>query len=147
MLSSEARQAYALHTVDQAVRASHLVIDQVEEDRVLKEGDKILIAHRRLFEKDEPRFFVGFVEAYECGIVKSTGYSYVRDPMNGQLIKKAERRTKLVSLSAGTVIVYLLPEEVLFDSVWFTTEAGHMTLTDGKQFTMNLTEFTHSGRV
>ena len=29
-----------------------------EFDMLLKEGDKILVAHRRLFEKDEVRFFV-----------------------------------------------------------------------------------------
>jgi hypothetical protein len=113
---------------------------------MLKEGDKILIAHRRLFEKDEPRFFIGLVEAYEAGIVKSVGYSYARDLMNGQVIKKLEKRTKLVSLLTGTVIVYLLPEEVVFDKVYFITEAGHLTATDGQRFSMNLTEYIHSGR-
>jgi hypothetical protein len=44
---------------------------------MLKEGDKILIAHRRLFEKDDVRFFVGRVDAYEA----ATGHSYVRDIM------------------------------------------------------------------
>ena len=42
---------------------------------VLKEGDNILVAHRRLFEKDEVRFFVGRVDAYEAGIVKAPGHS------------------------------------------------------------------------
>jgi len=32
---------------------------------LLKEGDKILVAHRRLFEKDAVRFLVGRAEAWE----------------------------------------------------------------------------------
>jgi hypothetical protein len=38
-----------------------------EFDMLLKEGDKILVAHRRLFEKDEVRFFVGQVAACATG--------------------------------------------------------------------------------
>jgi hypothetical protein len=34
---------------------------------LLKEGDKIRVTHRRLFEKDEVRLFVGQVEACETG--------------------------------------------------------------------------------
>jgi hypothetical protein len=36
---------------------------------LLKVGDKILVAHRRLYDKDEERFFVGRIEAYEAGVV------------------------------------------------------------------------------
>jgi hypothetical protein len=38
---------------------------------LLKTGDKILIAHPRLFESDQDRFFVGQVEDYEAGVVAS----------------------------------------------------------------------------
>jgi hypothetical protein len=76
---------------------------------LLKEGDKILVAHRRLFEKDEVRFFVGRVEVCESGIVKATGHSYLRDALRGQLVEKADERTKILSLSSGTLVVYQLP--------------------------------------
>jgi hypothetical protein len=33
---------------------------------LLKAADRILVAHRRLFEKDVVRFFVGEVEAYDA---------------------------------------------------------------------------------
>jgi hypothetical protein len=32
---------------------------------LLEQGNKLLVTHRRLFEGDLPRFFVGEVEAYE----------------------------------------------------------------------------------
>ena len=114
---------------------------------LLNEGDKILVSHRRLFEKDSVRFFIGRVEAYEAGLVKATGHSYVRDPLWGQVIEKAEQRTKLLSLSSGTLIVYQLPKALNLDALKFVATESRVCLTDGKDFTMNLTEATHEGQV
>jgi hypothetical protein len=114
---------------------------------LLKEGDKILVAHRRLFERDEARFFVGRVEACEVGIVKATGHSYLRDAMRGQLVEKADERTKFFSLSSGTLMVYQLPDSLALDNVKFIAGEGQSWLVDGKDFTMNLAEHTHGGRV
>lgn len=114
---------------------------------LLQEGDKILIAHRRLFEKDEARFFLGRVDAYESGVVKVTGHSYVRDRMSGQLLEKADTRTKILSLASGTFLVYQLPDQVALDNIEFISDDGRLSLTDGKGFTMNLAESTHGGRV
>lgn len=114
---------------------------------LLKEGDKILVAHRRLFDKDEMRFFVGRVDAYEAGVVKVTGHSYVRDLIGGRLIEKAEARTKILSFSSGTLIVYQLPARVELDALMFAAEEGRLLLTDGRGFTMNLAEHPHGGRV
>ncbi len=114
---------------------------------LLQEGDKILVAHRRLFEKDEARFFVGRVGAYDAGVVKVVGHSYLRDTMGGRLVEKADERTKILSLSSGTLIVYQLPDSLSLEAVKFVAAEGRLTLTDGKGFAMNLAEHTHSGRV
>ena len=111
---------------------------------MLTKGDKILISHRGLFERDEPRYFVGRVQAYESGIVKVTGFTFVRDVSSGQVMGKKDRRTKLVSLSSGTLIVYQLPEHTDIDLVEFVTDDGKQTVTDGKQLNMNLAELPHS---
>lgn len=113
---------------------------------LLNEGDTVFVAHRRLFEKDEVRFFVGRVDAYEAGIVKVTGRSYVRDVMRGQMIEKEEQRTKILSLSSGTLLVYQLPQAVVLDALQFVDNEGRISLTDGRDFTMNLAEHTHGGR-
>ena len=114
---------------------------------LLKTGDKILIAHRRLFESDQDRFFVGQVEDYEAGVVKAKGHSYVRDVMAGLVVEKAEERTKILALSSGTLIVYQLPDSVLVENLKFEIAETRLLLTDGRGFRMNLTEHTHDGKV
>src|SRR5439155_18235180 len=109
--------------------------------------DKILVAHRRLFESDEVRFFVGQVEDYEAGVVKAKGHSYVRDPIAGLVIEKADERTKILALSSGTLLVYQLPDAVALDGLRFAIVESRLMLTDGRGFTMNLAEHTHLGRV
>ena len=103
---------------------------------MLEQGEKLLIVHRRLFEKDSGRFFVGDVQAYEDGIVKVKGYTFVRDMWTGAVNKKSDIRTKVVSLVSGTFIVYLLPETVHLDLVKISGEV----LTDDRGFTMDVSE-------
>src|SRR5262245_26659869 len=97
---------------------------------ILKEGDQILVAHRRLFEGDEARFFLGRVDAYEAGVVRVTGHSYVRDVLSGRMVEKADPRTKLLSLSSGTLLAYVLPEHVSLEAVRFASADGRLSLTD-----------------
>ena len=114
---------------------------------LLKEGDLILVAHRRLFERDDSRFFIGKVDAYDMGIVKATGHSYVRERMSGNVLEKADVRTKLLSISSGTLMVYQLPNETCLESLAFSFEHGCLSLTDGKELRMNLMEAPQLGRV
>ncbi len=114
---------------------------------LLKKGDKILVAHRRLFEKDEVRFFVGQVEDYEVGVVKVKGHSYVPDIISGQMIEKPDERTKILALSSGTLLVYQLPDALALDELKFVMKDGSLSLTDGMVFTMNLAEHTRRSRV
>jgi len=41
-------------------------------------------------DKDVVRFFIGEVEAYDAGVIKARGHSYVRDLMGGQIVGKQE---------------------------------------------------------
>ena len=67
---------------------------------ILSTGAKLAICHRRLFSEDHVRLFLGTVEAYADGIAKVSGFTWTRDPTHG-FQKKADRRTKLISTSAG----------------------------------------------
>jgi hypothetical protein len=67
--------------------------------------------------------------------------------MGGQTVEKADERTKILSLSSGTLIVYQLPASLALDSVRFIAEDSRLSLTDGKGFMMNLAEHAHGGRV
>ena len=108
---------------------------------MLERGEKLLIVHRRLFEKDSPRFFVGEVEAYEQGIAKVKGYTFVKDMFSGNMKKKSDLRTKVMSIVSGTFIVYQLPVTVLLDAVQFSLDQdGGLVLTDEGGFSMDMSE-------
>jgi len=114
---------------------------------MLNDGDKVLVAHRRLFRGDAAHYFAGTVVAYEAGLVKVTGHSYVRDPVTGGMIEKSEPRTKVLALASGTLMVYQLPSATALESLTFTWDKGRVTAIDGKGFEMNLGEVARRQRV
>ena len=107
---------------------------------MLKPGAKVLIVHRRLFEKDSARFFVGIVEEFEAGLAKVTGCTFCRDLMTAHVQKKDDPRTKIIAIGSGTVIVYLLTGEPQIDKLHFVQAGNKLKLTDGGGFQMDLTE-------
>jgi hypothetical protein len=107
---------------------------------VLSEGSKVLIVHRRLFEADHPRYFVGQVDGYENGIAKVTGHTWVYDPMDGKLDKKGDSRTKILSLVSGGLICYELPADLRLETLNFQYDGHTLSLTDLKKFKMDLSE-------
>ncbi len=111
---------------------------------MLEQGEKLLIVHRRLFEKDTPRFFVGEVQAYEAGIAKVKGYTFVKDLFSGNMKKKSASRIKIMPIVSGTFIVYQLPVTVLLDSVRFDLDQdGALILKDDGGFSMDVAESVH----
>lgn len=108
---------------------------------------KLLACHRRLFEADEPRYFVGEVVAFNGAVVKLRGYSFVRDIGTGLLLRKEDVRTKIISVIAGTHLLYELPCELAVESLRFVSDEGVLALTDGERFRMDMTERPHDGRI
>lgn len=112
---------------------------------MLEIGNKVLIAHRRLYEKDESRYFVGEVLDYSDGVVKVKGYTFVRDLISGNFLRKRDPRTKIASILSGTMIFYMLPSETEIDSVHFEFNDSELDLVDAKGLKMNMTEQPHRG--
>ena len=107
---------------------------------LLSEGAKLMVCHRRLFAEDHLRIFVGSVVAYADGIAKVSGFTWTRDPTHGYQ-RKADRRTKLISLASGSLIVYEIAREVDVEAVEIVQPGGHtVTVTDGSKFSMDLSE-------
>ena len=106
---------------------------------LLAADTKVLVVHRRLFENDQSRYFVGRVEGYEAGIAKIRGRTWTRDRY-GQIVKKDDERIKVVSLSSGTLIVYQLPHETDLDALQIDIKDQLVVLSDGKKFEMDLSE-------
>jgi hypothetical protein len=107
---------------------------------VISEGDKLLVSHRRLFQGDEVRYFVGRVTGHEGGVIKLVGHTYLRDFTSGLVTKKDEVSTKLYSLSSGTILVYQLPADTQLDRIIFEGTDGHLLVTDGASLELNLSE-------
>ena len=114
---------------------------------LLNQNDVVLISHRRMFQQDEPRFFLGRVIACDGPLIKLGGYSFVKDATAGKIVRKDEERIKVLSLASCGYIVYQLPQGVDIQRVTITsgTEYGEAFLMDGTTEIMNLTERVHSG--
>ena len=113
---------------------------------ILESGDTVLISHRRLFDGDEARFFVGRTIVCEGPLLKAEGYSFVRDLSNGHIIKKQEKRTKVLSLASPGQIVYQLPGNIDVASVDIVNRNSEAVLVAGADQIMNLSERTHCGQ-
>jgi hypothetical protein len=108
----------------------------------LEPGQKILVVHRRLFEKDRPRFFAGVVDGFNenNGLLKVTGHSFGLARAGG-VSKKRDPRTKILSLTSGTLLVYQLPESAdLSKAEMKLDKEGNLWLSDGHYLHMDLSE-------
>lgn len=84
------------------------------------------------------------VDAYEAGIARVSGQTWVRDGVRGDYLRKGDERTKIVAIASGTVLVYQLPESVDLDNATFTNGANGVFLEDGDGFRMNMSESSRS---
>lgn len=108
---------------------------------MLRDGDRLLVAHRRLFLEDQPRFFTGFVDGHENAVVSASGYSWVRDPFTGDFTRTAGQRTKIFSLVSGSLMVYRLPVACRMEQLEFVlTSDQQLVLRDGAGFELEMTE-------
>jgi hypothetical protein len=109
---------------------------------LLSPGEKIHVMHRRRFEKDVRRHFVGEVESYEQGIARASGYVFVIDDLSKHLfVKRPDRRTKLVPISTGDVIVNIIPETVDIELVHYELYERSLRVTDDSDWSMDVKEF------
>jgi hypothetical protein len=97
---------------------------------ILSPGEKIHVMHRRRFEKDVRRHFVGEVHGYEQGVARASGYVFVIDDLNKHLfVKRPDRRTKLI------------PQTVEVESVAYELKDRSLVVTDGGDWAMDVKEF------
>lgn len=107
---------------------------------IVQEGANLLVAHRRLYSLNEPRFFVGRCVACAAGIVTLAGRTYLRDINTGEVTVKQDVRTKIISLSSGIQLVCELSVDVDLAAFHFRSDEGWITAVDENGFEMNLNE-------
>lgn len=108
---------------------------------ILKKGEKIHVIHRRHFEKDHHRHFIGVVESYESGVARVTGHVYTVDPVKFAYIRRPEVRTRLIAVVSGDLLINILPENVQLDKIVYRTEKKAVRVTDGSQWYLDISEF------
>jgi hypothetical protein len=112
---------------------------------ILEKDDVVLLSNRRMFQHEEARFFLGRTLAREGALIKLEGFSFVRDMSNGHVVKKDEKRVKIMSLASPGYIVYVLPSDTNIEAADIEGGAVDAMLVDGSRPLMNLSERTHCG--
>jgi hypothetical protein len=107
---------------------------------VLKVGERVFVAGRRIFDGDIRRHFVGQVEASTDSIIRVVGYSFIQTA-NDVFEKKPEKRTRIFPLSEGIYIINVIPQETLLQNVTYTVINDRLFITDGHTFKYDVEEF------
>ena len=108
---------------------------------ILQKGEKIHVIHRRNFEKDPHRHFIGVVDDYEGGLARVTGHIFTVDPVKFTYFRRPELRTRIVSLHSGEVLVNILPADVDLEKVIYKHEKKSVRVTDGSGWYMDISDF------
>ena len=110
---------------------------------ILKNGEKVFIISRRIFEKDLRRHFVGEVLESNEAVARVRGYAFVYDDINSDFVRREELRTRIIPLTDAGYIINLLPSEAVLEEISYQTdERNQRTITDGKTFQLNISEFS-----
>jgi len=108
---------------------------------ILQKGEKIHVIHRRHFEKDPHRHFIGVVDDYENGLARVTGHIFTVDSTKYVFFRRPEMRTRIVSLNSGDVIVNIVPQSVDLEKVIYKQEKKSVRVTDGSDWHMDISDF------
>ena len=102
-------------------------------------GEKVLIIDRKLFAEDIQRHYVGEITKTSENALKVRGQVWIRDQIKG-FVSKTGNRERLVYPSDRTII-NIIPEYVNLSEIKYVHEGVTTVVTDGKNFTLDITEF------
>lgn len=108
---------------------------------ILKPGEKLHVIHRRRLEHEPHRHFAGIVEAYENGVARVTGYVYTVDTVKSAFFKRPDKRTRILAIGSGDLLVNILPEHVAIDKIVYKLEKKSVRVTDGSDWYLDISEF------
>ena len=109
---------------------------------VLKIGEKVHIMVRRVFVGDLRRHFVGEIKEVGDTAIRAEGYSFVFDEGEGEYHRKPELRSRIFSLTAGRIIINVIPPLAEIEKVTYRlSEDNNLVVTDGEYFQLDINEF------
>jgi hypothetical protein len=119
----------------------HFACAQLQETMILKLGEKLHVIHRRRLEREPHRHFAGTVEAYENGVARVIGFVYTVDTVKSAFFRRPDRRTRILAISSGDLIVNVIPTEVDIDKIVYKLEKKSVRVTDGSNWYLDISEF------
>ena len=86
---------------------------------ILETGAKVHAGLLATFEGQARRAFTGVVEAYEDGVARVRGKSWLYDAFQGVYVPKADERVRLISVTSGRYVFNILPPETDLSKVHY----------------------------
>jgi len=109
---------------------------------ILRSGEKVHVIHRRYYDKDNHRHFIGTVEDYENGVARVVGHVYTVDTVKFQYVRRPEVRTRIISIVSGDLLVNIIPPSVVLEKIIYKHEKKGVRVTDGSDWHLDLSEFS-----
>jgi hypothetical protein len=106
---------------------------------ILQPGENLHVIHRRRLEREPHRHFVGIVEAYENGVAGVSGYVYTVDTVKSAYFRRPDKRTRILAIGSGDLLVNVLAEHVDLEKVVYKLEKKSVRVTDGSY--LDISEF------
>ena len=109
---------------------------------VLSPGEMVHSRTRPRFVDDVRRSFIGVVKAYEDGVARVEGKTWVFNAREGIYGSKRDTRVRLIPVASGEFIVNVLPRTTQIEKLRYErTKDGRMLLTDGGSLNMDVSEY------
>ena len=108
---------------------------------MLEIGESVHVIERRQFETDVRRHFFGVVEGVDQSTLRVTGYAFVYDTTTTTFVRSEEKRTRVLSLAAGGLLVNVAPAGTDPENVRYVERDGQLVVTDGAAFVLDINEF------
>ncbi|MFH1904534.1 MAG: hypothetical protein ABIK53_03285 [bacterium] len=109
---------------------------------ILEKGEKVHIVERRYFQDDVRRHFCGEVIDLAEHLLRVAGSVWAWDARINQFTKRESKRERVFCLG-DRLTINILPREADLENVLYIYDKkkGHIA-TDGKSFSLNITEFS-----
>jgi len=109
---------------------------------IIEIQEKIHVMERRYFEEELRRHFVGEVVACTENAIRVRGYTWIFDKVKATFIRKPEKRERVIYPTDRTTI-NIIPKEIDLDELKYSIVAPKgLCITDGKKFSLEVSEFT-----
>jgi len=108
---------------------------------VLEKGEKVHVMTRRLMESTPRAHVVGVVQEAADGLARIECWAYIWDRAGRRFVRKPHKRVRIVSLVSADNIVTVMPPTARLEDVEYRLEGRALTVTDGKGWSLDASEF------